>query len=955
MKLRSLLLYCSAVLFLLVLADRKKVYAEWDPNIKTNNTIADDSEACRKPKIIAAESGYYWIVWLDARNETASTDYDFDIYFQKINSRGDPQLTANGVPLVKYFNNQGTANPLTASDNIDYQSNQLSNNLQEGEGLNAEFDICGDGSGGFVCAWIDARNFTGLDTLRNEIWAQRVTSNGTLTWGKPDTSPGSNLGDGDGILDGQQILHWNHSMMDQQNQNNLEYVRITKIPADGWPDGTTQDVAITFRKKDSDNKYRVYVARIPLSGVDDSAATRNPTWVTGFSSHTSYYATASSGFTSKLRNPHPQITSVYNSAEGVYYILGAFCQQNAFWPTSSTNRYVKFYAIKADDKNVIAGPTSYKNASFKPYTDTTWVRRARIEPYKDGTDVGAFLAWENSTSNQNHTNSNICIQKLRVSGSSTITITEKWDGGSTTAGSQPVVIYGTADSPSGEVPSSYINVIHDGAGGAILAWVRHTDNKTTYDIVATRINSAGTFASGWTDDTNNFIYVAQSGGTQGGDASDGTGYAYDGNLTIVSDGNEGAVFTWKDESKGTGGATGSSDYIVSMRIKSDGSRAWVDLQVPDGTTNDDVNGVPLSANNGSGLIFNTLDMASISQGTSGIITVWSINTSSSGTMPDIRAGIMNMNSGVVGSTPNDPTNGMATPTDTTALVVNWKDKSNIETGYVLDFSTDGSNFTRLKSDLPADSTSFSHGGLSESITYYYKITAFNSVGYSNPSNTIVAQTLPSVPTDLKASKGKDFETTLTWKDNSVKEKGFVIYRKNVMDPNDSYHELARVGSNVTSYTDSISTNLANRTLFYKVAAYTDSGMSAFSNETFFDVGSEPPPDQNKKSHSKSSGGGAISTCYIATASHTTMHHPAIAGLVTVRSEYLNRTTFGALFSGIYAGAAPSTAAAILENDAATTAAKAILAPIEHLSGHAFALAAIFSLLMLLLATRGLSR
>jgi hypothetical protein len=68
--------------------------------------------------------------------------------------------------------------------------------------------------------------------------------------------------------------------------------------------------------------------------------------------------------------------------------------------------------------------------------------------------------------------------------------------------------------------------------------------------------------------------------------------------------------------------------------------------------------------------------------------------------------------------------------------------------------------------------------------------------------------------------------TLTWEDHSSDELGFKIERKKGVEG--TYHEIATVGPNVTTYTD---TGLSKATTYYyRVRAYNSNGHSAYSEE-----------------------------------------------------------------------------------------------------------------------------
>jgi len=69
----------------------------------------------------------------------------------------------------------------------------------------------------------------------------------------------------------------------------------------------------------------------------------------------------------------------------------------------------------------------------------------------------------------------------------------------------------------------------------------------------------------------------------------------------------------------------------------------------------------------------------------------------------------------------------------------WTDRSSNETGYYLDRSTDGLNFSQVAA-LPANATAYSDNSLSANTVHYYRVRAWNSAGNSNYSNVATAAT-----------------------------------------------------------------------------------------------------------------------------------------------------------------------------------------------------------------------
>jgi Secretion system C-terminal sorting domain len=100
------------------------------------------------PAIMADASGNAIIAWTDARGPNPPNGTD--IYVQKLNSAGVPQWTANGVAVCTAVQDQLYAQLAT------------------------------DGASGAIIAWRDYR--AGTAPLTTDQYAQRVLSNGTLSW-----------------------------------------------------------------------------------------------------------------------------------------------------------------------------------------------------------------------------------------------------------------------------------------------------------------------------------------------------------------------------------------------------------------------------------------------------------------------------------------------------------------------------------------------------------------------------------------------------------------------------------------------------------------------------------------------------------------------------------------------------------------------------------------------------
>ena len=101
-----------------------------------------------------------------------------------------------------------------------------------------------------------------------------------------------------------------------------------------------------------------------------------------------------------------------------------------------------------------------------------------------------------------------------------------------------------------------------------------------------------------------------------------------------------------------------------------------------------------------------------------------------------------------GQTPAAPTNLVATAISSSQIALSWTDNANNETGFQIQRSNNGVNFT-LIATVPANVTTYTDNGLTAATTYYYRLRAFNSSGNSAPSNVASATTLPGSPPRLQ--------------------------------------------------------------------------------------------------------------------------------------------------------------------------------------------------------------
>ena len=184
--------------------------------------------------------------------------------------------------------------------------------------------------------------------------------------------------------------------------------------------------------------------------------------------------------------------------------------------------------------------------------------------------------------------------------------------------------------------------------------------------------------------------------------------------------------------------------------------------------------------------------------------------------------------------PASPGNLTAFATSASQINLTWSDNSNNETGFDIERSTDGTNFSAITS-VGANTSSYSNTGLSQLTTYYYRVKAVNtaaSSGYSNVANATTPDILPVAPTGLTAAAASSTQINLSWSDNSNNETGFQIERS---ADGSTFSSIATVNADITTYSNTGLSPLT--TYYYKVRAVGTAGSSAYTN-----VASTATPD-----------------------------------------------------------------------------------------------------------------
>jgi fibronectin type 3 domain-containing protein len=229
----------------------------------------------------------------------------------------------------------------------------------------------------------------------------------------------------------------------------------------------------------------------------------------------------------------------------------------------------------------------------------------------------------------------------------------------------------------------------------------------------------------------------------------------------------------------------------------------------------------------------------------GNVTSWTDNTASNGTTYFYKVTALNSvgesaTSNELSATPSQPATVPGSPTLNSATAGNasvalaWgapaSNGGSAITGYKVYRGTSSGGETLLTT--LGNVTSWNDNTASNGSTYYYRVTALNSVGESATSNEVAATpsapaTAPSAPSLSSATPGNG-SVALAWSAPSSNG-GSAITAYRVYRGTSSGGEilLASLG-NVTSWSDSGVTN--GTTYYYKVSALNSAGESVASNE-----------------------------------------------------------------------------------------------------------------------------
>jgi len=243
----------------------------------------------------------------------------------------------------------------------------------------------------------------------------------------------------------------------------------------------------------------------------------------------------------------------------------------------------------------------------------------------------------------------------------------------------------------------------------------------------------------------------------------------------------------------------------------------------------------------------TLQVATNSGFTTGLVTytnltdtAWSVGGLSPNTTYYYHvAGVNSVGTGTYSTSrnlltlPDAPTATAATAITTTNLTANWTAPTGGATSYTLQVSTtsDFSANVTTASGLSGTSKSLSTipMTLTPNTTYYYRVSAGNTTGYGQYSNTITAVTLPGAPTATAATAITATGGTANW---TAPSGGAASYSLQYSTDSNIVNNVTTVA--VPSGTSQAITGLSpNTTYYYQVAGVNATGTGAYSNHISF--------------------------------------------------------------------------------------------------------------------------
>ena len=172
-----------------------------------------------------------------------------------------------------------------------------------------------------------------------------------------------------------------------------------------------------------------------------------------------------------------------------------------------------------------------------------------------------------------------------------------------------------------------------------------------------------------------------------------------------------------------------------------------------------------------------------------------------------------------------PSGLIATSISETKMKLQWQDNSTFESGFDIEMSTNGVNFSLVDSSGSNITTAFVTSNYLITNTYYFRVRAISKLNKSDYSN-VASSTLNFLPpSNFSITSISQKEVELNWIDNCQFERGFKIERRIA---NVGFVEIALVDSNSIKWRD---TSVNKRQVYeYRIRAYSNLNNSAYSSQ-----------------------------------------------------------------------------------------------------------------------------
>jgi hypothetical protein len=180
-----------------------------------------------------------------------------------------------------------------------------------------------------------------------------------------------------------------------------------------------------------------------------------------------------------------------------------------------------------------------------------------------------------------------------------------------------------------------------------------------------------------------------------------------------------------------------------------------------------------------------------------------------------------------------PANLVLQQIDNTSILLNWEDRSNDETGFILDRKLDISAWENDFQIFGEGATGYLDTNLTVFGEYHYRLSAYNELEETEAVISLIQfRDLDSLnaPTNLMLHQIEDFSIMLSWNDNSSAEEGFCIDRK-IGD--NAWEENSQIlDANSTMFIDEDLITIEDYT--YRVKAFIGDDFSdTIENEIYF--------------------------------------------------------------------------------------------------------------------------